>query len=102
MHQASVDGASGTIIVKNLSPFLLNIFLVKSSDCLTKCLLCSVFQNRESVVTVTPIGKAVTYVNGTVITEATVLHHVSASAAVFQHDYHFAVQVFDASQSSYL
>ena len=38
---------------------------------------CSVISNLESVVTITPIGDAPTYVNGNLISEPTVLHHVS-------------------------
>ena len=37
----------------------------------------SVINNLESVVTITPIGDAPTYVNGNLILEPTILHHVS-------------------------
>lgn len=86
--------ASSMIMIKKILLCYINIFLVKSF-CLTYfCVLCSVFHNCESVVTVTPTGKAVTYVNGIVITEATVLHHVSTSSVDVQHHGRFVVLVF--------
>lgn len=39
----------------------------------------SLFENPGSVVSVEPIAKAVTFVNGVAITRTTVLHHVSSS-----------------------
>ena len=38
----------------------------------------SIINNVEGIVNITPIGDAPTYVNGNLITEPTILHHVSA------------------------
>ena len=37
----------------------------------------SIINNVEGIVNITPIGDAPTYVNGNLITEPTILHHVS-------------------------
>lgn len=38
---------------------------------------CSIINNMEGIVNITPIGDAPTYINGNLITEPTMLHHVS-------------------------
>lgn len=37
---------------------------------------CSIINNEGSLVSVTPIGDAPTYVNGNLISEPAILHHV--------------------------
>ncbi|ESO86351.1 hypothetical protein LOTGIDRAFT_129274, partial [Lottia gigantea] len=63
----------------------LNGALIADNHCI--CLYFSIINNVDSVVSITPIGDAPTYLNGEMITEPSILHH--ADRLVLGGDHYF-------------